>query len=168
MKMHKTLLLSLLILQFMGCSTTRIITTPDKLNKAVADEEVTLLFESGFMCDATNVVATDDSTQFIVTETGKSMQVATPDIKAVRIFHHTMGAISGFFSGVAIGSTVMGILVSVNSDDSSGGHAVQSAFIAGGVVLGGAIGGTIAGIKGTETYYVIVKDSANAAIRSNP
>lgn len=152
----------------MGCSTTRIIATPDKLNKAVADEDVTLLFESGFMCDATNVVAAGDSTQFTVTETGKSMQVATPDIKAVRIIHHTMGAISGFFSGVAIGSTVMGILVSGDNDDSSGGQAIRSLFIAESVVLGGAIGGTIGGIKGTETYYVIVKDSANAAIRSNP
>ncbi len=150
-----------------GCASTH---TVDVVNDPAVLETfnhnmdgclVTVTLHSGQQIYADNVSARSDSTKFHELNGRGGVIVPTKSISHIRWNDHVVGIGRGVIFGAVLGAISTAVFRPMFPAGVGGGE--QSLSIAGGAIIGGALGVWPGFVMGQETIYEITGDSARSS-----
>ena len=155
------------ILAYSGCSSTLELTSVADANKEIGKGSATVLLKSGQEYDGREVDARADSTRFVDSKAGTTLQFPTGEIRSIRVVHRGGGAIEGLlFGGLGAGALGLALTAGMKTGGDEGmgkGLVVLTSFVVGGA--GGIVFGVI---KGHDYTFVFPDDSVASGWSQSP
>ena len=167
MKKFVSIVLIMSLLVSIGCSSSYEVsssanssTSFDTFNMEVSDRSATIVFQDNSELNVGNIIATPDSTRFLL-DNDSTVVVPTHTIKKVVVKNHVIGLLEGFGWGVGLAVATITVVAIANGNNGGsnrgiGGSSLFETYLFFGGILGaglGIIGGTIGVIAGHSYEY---------------